>query len=201
MAYEPNYDDLFVDDYEETHGAQLKRILKTLIGRLKPRGTLLIVDVERHYNGNDGTYGNVADPRYGGRKASGFGIKGVTNVLDWLGMENAEVTSNHYFEWKPSNEKEAKVLPSGRSHMFFMVKATKGEKYLETMNTTCLAYGKSPEDSGEIFGRCEGSECDALYCSCECADGDWVIHQKQENCDFEYPDVNYDTATVSAPEP
>lgn len=165
--------------YDNPTNPQLRRVLRTLIDRLRFNGTILILDIERHYEASDGVHG-PADPRVGGRKARGYGSKEAMLALEALGMSNVAASKDHKFHWKPTNEEERAVSgPDGRLEMYYIVRADKGLGFAETMKTSCTWCGKNPNNTGAgRLKRCARCSEDVWYCRKKCQREDRNIHRK-----------------------
>ena len=176
------FDFLSFTDSDDQGNPEVKRNMKILIDRLKPGGTLLILDLERHYNGDDGVFRGQADPRYEGRKPNNFGSREVMGVLEALSMDSIQVSADHYFLWMPANEAEAEkepcFVPGGRQEMWFMVKATKGERYAKMRKGTCTTCGMNLDELGAPPKRCRECNMEEYYCSEECQEKDLWVHRK-----------------------
>jgi len=69
-----------------------------------------------------------AAPRFGGEKPKRFGGSESVNILEELVIESIELDDEEFFHWKPTNAEERAVIPQERQDMYFVLKATKGQR-------------------------------------------------------------------------
>ena len=127
--------------YNDPQNPVLLQTLINLAERLKPGGSFLIIDIEKHYHGHSSQKG-PADREHGGRKPHGFGSKETMAALEQLGMEAITISEGHLFHFTAAGDGQGFCLaPGGRQELYFMMKATRGIKYHELAAAACPCCG------------------------------------------------------------
>ena len=103
----------------------LIRAFRSILSRMAQRGTLLVLEVEKDYEGVGEHKGEEEDyeakwqhSMHSSKKTVGYGSKEVCAALETLGMEDVEVKSDLWYE-----------EPSKGGQIYFLLKARKGDAY------------------------------------------------------------------------
>ena len=103
----------------------LIRALASLISRMAQGGTLLMLEIEKEYEGVGGYEGEEEDydamwehSMHISKKLLSYGSREICTALEALGMEDIEVKSDLWYE-----------EPSEGGKIYFLLKAKKGDAY------------------------------------------------------------------------
>ena len=106
--------------------ATLRTALEALVNRLTEDGSLLIIDIEKHYVPDTGeSSGDALNPNlHSGKKKQGYGSQEVIAALQNLGLKEIAMKKDLHFEF------EFNLLghPLVREEWYFIVKAVKADK-------------------------------------------------------------------------